>query len=109
MTLEVTWEGNHTGNLATEQGTIPPYGKRVSLPAALVMEVEGDQIKTTRHYFDLRRISHQILKPRTLGDQHALLSAGARPVGARHVNACHDLPGATPDLGGDLDFDAKRA
>lgn len=60
VTLEVTWEGTHTGNLATEQGTIPPSGKQVSVPAALVMEVEGDKIKATRHYFDLLGMMTQI-------------------------------------------------
>jgi predicted ester cyclase len=35
VVLEVTWEGTQTGEMVTEQGTIPPSGKR-PLSAALV-------------------------------------------------------------------------
>jgi hypothetical protein len=44
----------------TAQGTIPPSGKRVTVPAALVAEVEGDRITYLRHYFDLLGMMTQI-------------------------------------------------
>ena len=36
VALEVTWEGTHTGELMTPQGTIPPSGKRQKTPAAFI-------------------------------------------------------------------------
>ena len=60
VTLEITWEGTHTGDLVGPQGTIPASGRSVSLPAAQVVEVEGDQAKSTRHYFDLMSLMTQI-------------------------------------------------
>ena len=60
VTLEITWEGTHTGDLVGPQGTIPASGRPVSLPAAQVVEVEGDKAKATRHYFDLMTLMAQI-------------------------------------------------
>jgi len=60
VTVEVTWEGTHTGDLVSEMGTIPPSGKRLSVPAVLISEVEGDKIKATRDYFDLLTLLTQI-------------------------------------------------
>lgn len=54
--LEVDWDATHTGPLVTEQGSIPPSGKSVRIDTVLVLEVEGDQAKLTRHYFDLLQI-----------------------------------------------------
>jgi SnoaL-like polyketide cyclase len=32
--LEVTWEGTQTGEMVTDEGTIPPSGKRQKTPSA---------------------------------------------------------------------------
>ena len=50
VVLELTWEGTQTGELATEQGTIPPSGKRQRTPAAFVFQFEGgkQEIQYTR-------------------------------------------------------------
>ena len=60
VTLEITWEGTHTGDLVGPHGTIPASGRSVSLPAAQVVEVEGDKARSTRHYFDLMTLMSQI-------------------------------------------------
>ena len=58
--LEVTWNGTHTGPLATAEGTIPASGKRQETPAAFFFTFEGDKIKESRHYFDLLTLLKQI-------------------------------------------------
>ena len=58
--LEVTWEGTQTGDMVGPQGTIPASGRRVSVPGAWVVEVEGDKAKAIRHYFDLMTLLAQI-------------------------------------------------
>lgn len=57
---EVTWSGTHTGPLATPGGEIPPSGKHQTTPAVLVSDYAGDQLKETRHYFDLLTLLQQI-------------------------------------------------
>ena len=58
--LEITWEGTQTGDLVGPQGTIPASGRQVSLPAAWVVEIEGEKAKAVRHYFDLMTLLSQI-------------------------------------------------
>jgi steroid delta-isomerase-like uncharacterized protein len=58
--LEVTWNGTHTGPLATAEGTIPPSGKRQATPAAYFLTFDGNRIKDSRHYFDSMTLLKQI-------------------------------------------------
>jgi steroid delta-isomerase-like uncharacterized protein len=58
--LEVTWNGTHTGPLATARGTIPASGKRQETPAAYFFTFAGDKIKEGRHYFDSLTLLKQI-------------------------------------------------
>jgi steroid delta-isomerase-like uncharacterized protein len=58
--LEVTWNGTHTGPLATAGGTIPASGKRQETPAAYFFTFAGDKIKEGRHYFDSLTLLKQI-------------------------------------------------
>jgi steroid delta-isomerase-like uncharacterized protein len=58
--LEVTWEGTQTGEMVTEQGTIPPSGKRQRTPSAFVFDFEGGTLKESRNYFDLLTFLKQI-------------------------------------------------
>jgi predicted ester cyclase len=44
VVLEVTWEGTHTGELTTPQGTIPPSGKRQKTPAAFIFEYHNGEL-----------------------------------------------------------------
>ena len=60
VALEVTWNGTHTGPLATAEGTIPASGKRQETPAAFFFTFAGDKIKESRHYFDSMTLLKQI-------------------------------------------------
>ena len=60
VVLEVTWEGTQTGEMVTEQGTIPPSGRRQRTPAAFVFVFEGGKLKESRHYFDMLTFLKQI-------------------------------------------------
>ena len=60
VTIEVTWEGTHSGPLMGPGGTIPPSGKSMLLPGAQVITFQGDKIKEVRQYFDLLTILQQI-------------------------------------------------
>lgn len=57
---EVTWEGTHKGNLEAPTGTIPPSGKRVSVPATLIVKVRDGEITESHHYFDMNTVVDQI-------------------------------------------------
>jgi steroid delta-isomerase-like uncharacterized protein len=60
VVLELTWDGTQTGEMVTEQGTIPPSGKRQRTPAAFVFQFENGKLKESRHYFDLLTFLKQI-------------------------------------------------
>ena len=45
VVLEIMWEGTQTGELVTEQGTIPASGNRQRTPAAWVFDYEGGQLR----------------------------------------------------------------
>ena len=60
VVLELVWDGTQTGPMVTEQGTIPPSGKRQRTPAAFVFQFEGGKLKESRHYFDLLTFLKQI-------------------------------------------------
>jgi len=60
VVLEVTWEGTQTGEMVTEQGTIPPSGKRQRTPSAFVFDFENGTLKESRNYFDLLTFLKQI-------------------------------------------------
>src|SRR5687767_255613 len=49
---EITWEGTHKGDLESPTGRIPPSGKRVNLPASMVVKVRNGEITESHHYFD---------------------------------------------------------
>ena len=60
VALEVTWDGTHTGPLASPSGTIPASGKRHTTPAAWIFDFEGDKVKESRQYFDMVTFLTQI-------------------------------------------------
>lgn len=60
VVLEVVWKGTHTGPLAGPSGAIPPSGKRISVPAAQVITLEGGKIRQLRQYFDLLTLLEEI-------------------------------------------------
>lgn len=60
VTLEITWEGTHTGPLHTPEGDIAPSSRHVVVKAAEVFEVDGDKIREAHHYFDMMGLLQQI-------------------------------------------------
>jgi steroid delta-isomerase-like uncharacterized protein len=60
VVLEVEWEGTQTGEMVTEQGTIPPSGKRQRTPSAFLFDYENGKLKESRHYFDMLSFLKQI-------------------------------------------------
>ena len=57
---EITWEGTHKGNLETPAGRIPASGKKISVLASMVVQVRGDEITESHHYFDMNTLVDQI-------------------------------------------------
>ena len=60
VVLEITWEGTHTGELASAMGPISASHKRVKIPAVQVVRFKGDKVVETKHYFDLMTLLAQI-------------------------------------------------
>jgi steroid delta-isomerase-like uncharacterized protein len=58
--LEVTWQGTHSGDLATPMGTVPATGRTVTVKAAMVIEVENGRVKAERHYLDAAGMLSQL-------------------------------------------------
>ena len=57
---EITWEGTHKGDLETPNGRIPATGKRVNIPASMVVKVRDGVITESHHYFDTNTLVNQI-------------------------------------------------
>ena len=53
VTVEITWQGTHTGPLEGPMGTIPATGKRITVKSVQVARLEGGKAKENRQYFDL--------------------------------------------------------
>jgi steroid delta-isomerase-like uncharacterized protein len=60
VTLEITWEGTQSGTLQTPEGDLPPSNRRVVVKAAQVLDVEGEKIRESHHYFDLAGMLQQL-------------------------------------------------
>jgi steroid delta-isomerase-like uncharacterized protein len=60
IALELTWNGTHTGALEMPSGAIPATGKSVTVQGVWVMEIDGDQVRESRNYFDLMTLLGQI-------------------------------------------------
>jgi steroid delta-isomerase-like uncharacterized protein len=60
VTAQITWDGTQTGPLESPGGTIPASGKRQVTPSCWVLKVEGGQVQSSRHYFDMVTLLEQI-------------------------------------------------
>ena len=60
VTLEITWEGTHSGPLHTPTGAIAPTNRHFAVRAAQVFEIEGDRIRESHHYFDMVTLLQQL-------------------------------------------------
>lgn len=57
---EITWEGTHKGDLDGPTGTIAATGKRITVPASMVVKVRDGEITESHHYFDMNTLVDQI-------------------------------------------------
>jgi len=60
VTVEIQWEGTHTGSLESPFGAIGPTNKRVSVNAVEVFKMRDGKIVQDHHYFDLLTILTQL-------------------------------------------------
>jgi steroid delta-isomerase-like uncharacterized protein len=61
VAMEITWEGTHSGPMATPDGQeLPPSNKRFSVKSVQVIEIEDGKMKALRTYFDLMTLLQQI-------------------------------------------------
>jgi predicted ester cyclase len=61
VVIELTWEGTHSGPMATPDGQeLAPSNKRMTVKSVEVLEIKDGKIKVLRHYFDLMTILQQI-------------------------------------------------
>jgi steroid delta-isomerase-like uncharacterized protein len=60
VVLEIMWEGTQTGDMVTDQGTIPASGRHQSTPGAFVFDFDGGRLVESRNYFDLLTFLRQI-------------------------------------------------
>ena len=60
VVLEMTWRGTHKGPLKTGTREIPPTGKPIELRSCQVIEVDGEKVKSVRHYFDMGTMLRQL-------------------------------------------------
>jgi steroid delta-isomerase-like uncharacterized protein len=68
--LEITWEGTHTGTLASPMGDVPPTHRRVMIKASQLIRAPGGKVQSTHHYFDVLGMMAQLgLMPETAGAQ----------------------------------------
>lgn len=60
VTLEITWEGTHSGPMMGPGGEIPPSNKHVAVKAAQVLKFSDGQIQENHHYFDMEGLLEQV-------------------------------------------------
>lgn len=60
VTLEITWEGTHSGTLHMPTGDLPPSHRHIAVKAAEIFDMEGDKIREAHHYFDMAGLLAQI-------------------------------------------------
>ncbi len=60
VVLEATWSGTHRGPLQTPTGSIAATGKRIDVPACMVIQVGDGKARSQRHYFDMATLFRQL-------------------------------------------------
>jgi hypothetical protein len=59
--VRITWEGTHTGPLATpDGGEIPATGRKVTIHACEVYRIEGGKVAEACHFFDMLGMLEQL-------------------------------------------------
>lgn len=59
-TVEVTWEGTHTGTLASPMGDVAPTQRHFKVPAAEVIKASGGKVVSEHNYFDVLSLMQQL-------------------------------------------------
>ncbi|MDP7631982.1 MAG: ester cyclase [Candidatus Latescibacteria bacterium] len=52
--------GTHTGPMQTPDEVIPATGKSVNVRTCRIVEIEGERVKSIRHYFDMMTLMQQL-------------------------------------------------
>jgi steroid delta-isomerase-like uncharacterized protein len=61
VAVRITWEGTHTGPLATpDGGEIPATGHKVTIHACELYRVEGGKVAEASHFFDMLAMLEQL-------------------------------------------------
>jgi steroid delta-isomerase-like uncharacterized protein len=60
VVMEVTWHGTHRGVLQMPAGPVQPTGKRIEVRACVISELDGEKVRTQRHYFDMATLLQQL-------------------------------------------------
>jgi len=60
VVLEMTWRGTHDGPLESPGGTIQATGRRIEIPACLIVELAGEKPTAMTHFFDLATMQRQL-------------------------------------------------
>ena len=60
VVIELTWNGTHTGPMATPDGEVPATGKSISMRGVIVSELEGGKVASARQYFDMATMMSQL-------------------------------------------------
>jgi steroid delta-isomerase-like uncharacterized protein len=60
VVLELTWRGTHKGELQTPNGPIAATNKQIEIRACNVVQLEGEKVKSQRHYFDMATMLQQL-------------------------------------------------
>jgi|SRR5215211_940037 len=61
VAARITWEGTHSGPLATpDGGQIPPTGRKVTVYACDLTRYEGDKVAESCNFFDLLGMMEQL-------------------------------------------------
>jgi predicted ester cyclase len=55
VVVDMIGNGTHTGPLATPQGTVPPTGRRATLPIVVILNVREGKIQRAHMEFDQLR------------------------------------------------------
>ena len=57
---ETIVSGTHTGPMQTPDEVIPATGKSLNVRSCRIVEIEGERVKSIRHYFDMMTMMQQL-------------------------------------------------
>jgi predicted ester cyclase len=60
VTFELHWTGTHEGPIESRGGMILPTGKKIDMPARMVVHVGEEKVKSVTHHFDVGALEKQL-------------------------------------------------